>query len=160
MKNKVLEILRTNARTPSREIARRLQISEEEVERQIAELEKTKTILGYQAVINPEKLDEEPVLGIIEVKVRPERQGGYDAIAEQIYRFPEVKLCFLLSGTYDLLVFVEGPTLKSVAHFVTDKLATINHVTSTNSHFILKKYKEFGVVFGMDERAERLVVSP
>lgn len=160
MKIAVLNILRTNARTPTREIARRLSLTEEQVEAQIRGLEESKTILGYQAVINPEKLEEEPVLGIIEVKMRPERQGGYDKIAERIYRFPEVKLCFLLSGTYDLLVFVEGPSLKTVSHFVTDKLATIENVTSTSTHFILKKYKEFGVQMGAEEQAERLAVSP
>ncbi len=160
MKNKILEILRENARAPVSEIARRLEMSEAEVESTITQLEKSKTILGYQAVINPEKLDEEPCIGIIEIKINPQRQQGYDAIAAQIYRFPEVKLCYLLSGTYDLLVFVEGDSIKAVSLFVTEKLATIDHVQSTTTHFILKKYKEFGVPMGGDERAERLAVTP
>lgn len=160
MKNKVLGILRSEARTPNEEIARRLDIDLADVERQIEELEKSKTVLGYCAVINPEKLDEEPVIGILDVKVKPERDRGYDHIAEQIYRFPEVKQCFLLSGEYDLLVFVEGPTLKAVSSFVTQRLATIEGVTGTRTHFILKKYKELGVVMGGDERAERLAVTP
>lgn len=160
MKNEVLDLLRTAARTPVAEIARRLGADEAAVEKEIKDLEASKTILGYQAVIDPEKLDEETCIGIIEVKVNPERELGYDHIAEQIYRFPEVKLCYLLSGAYDLLVFVEAPTLKSVALFVTEKLATIDNVSSTSTHFILKKYKEFGVSMGGDEKVDRLVVSP
>jgi DNA-binding Lrp family transcriptional regulator len=160
MKNKVLEILKVDARAPVEAIARRIGATEDEVRREIAQLEATKTILGYQAIVNPEKLDEEPCVGIIEVRVKPEREKGYDAIAAQIYRFPEVKLCFLLSGAYDLLVFVEGPTLKAVSLFVTQKLATIEFVSGTTTHFILKKYKEFGVSIGGDERVDRLAVSP
>lgn len=160
MKDTVLEILRTNARLGAGDIARRLGTTESKVAAQIEALEKSKTILGYQAVVNPEKLNGEIVLGIIEVQVRPERDRGYDAIAAQIYRFPEVKLCFLISGDYDLLVFVEGGSLKAVAGFVTQKLATIENVTSTQTHFILKKYKEYGVTMGGDERADRLAVTP
>jgi DNA-binding Lrp family transcriptional regulator len=160
MKNKVLEILKVDARAPVEAIARRIGASEDQVRHEIAELEATKTILGYQAIVNPEKLDEEPCVGIIEVRVKPEREKGYDAIAAQIYRFPEVKLCYLLSGAYDLLVFVEGPTLKAVSLFVTQKLATIEFVSGTTTHFILKKYKEFGVSIGGDERVDRLAVSP
>lgn len=160
MKNKVLEILRHDARASVESMARRLGVSEDEVRREIDALEKSKTILGYQAIINPEKLDEEPCVGIIEVLVKPERDKGYDHIAAQIYRFPEVKLCFLLSGAYDLLVFVEGPSLKAVSLFVTQKLATIEHVSGTRTHFILKKYKEFGVAMGGDERVDRLAVAP
>jgi DNA-binding Lrp family transcriptional regulator len=160
MKNKVLEILKDDARAPVDAIARRIGATEDEVRREIAQLEATKTILGYQAIINPEKLDEEPCMGIIEVRVKPEREKGYDAIAAQIYRFPEVKLCFLLSGAYDLLVFVEGPNLKAVSLFVTQKLATIEFVSGTTTHFILKKYKEFGVSIGGDERVDRLAVTP
>ena len=160
MKNKVLEILRTAARTSVGEIARRLGTEESIVDKEIEDLEGSKTILGYQAVIDPEKLDDETCIGIIEVKVNPERELGYDHIAEQIYRFPEVKLCYLLSGAYDILVFVEGPTLKTVSLFVTEKLATIDNVSSTSTHFILKKYKEFGVAMGGDEKVERLAISP
>lgn len=160
MKKAILEILRQNARTPEEEIARRLDIPRKDVHSAIEELEKGRTILGYQAVVNPEKLDHEPCLGIIEVKVKPQRQRGYDAIAAQIYGFPEVKLCYLVSGAYDLLVFVEGETLKEVSLFVTEKLATLDHVAATTTHFILKKYKEFGVPMGGDERSERLAVSP
>ncbi len=160
MKNKVLEILKNDARASVESIARRLAVSEDEVRKEIEELETSKTILGYQAIVNPEKLDEEPCVGIIEVLVKPEREKGYDAIASQIYKFPEVKLCYLLSGAYDLLVFVEGPSLKAVSLFVTQKLATIEHVSGTRTHFILKKYKEFGVSMGGDERVDRLAIAP
>ena len=111
MKHQILQILRSEGRASSPEIARRLDLNEEDVRRTISELEKDKTILGYQAVVNPEKIDEEGCLGIIEVKVKPQRAQGYDAIAAQIYGFPEVKLCYLVSGAYDLLVFVEGESL-------------------------------------------------
>lgn len=160
MKNKILDILRTEARLTNAEIARRLGTEEAEVARQIEALEKNKTVLGYRAIINPEKLDDEPCLGIIEVNITPQRNVGYDEIAEQIHRFPEVKMCYLISGAYDVLVFIEGESLKEVARFVSQKLATIEHVNSTATHFILKKYKEAGVTIGEDETLERLPVTP
>jgi DNA-binding Lrp family transcriptional regulator len=160
MKNKILEILRTEARVSNAQIARRLDVTEAEVEACVNGLEKSKTVLGYRAIINPEKLDEEPCLGIIEVKITPQRDVGYDEIAAQIYRFPEVYLCYLISGGFDLLVFVEGKTLKDVAMFVSQKLATVEHVTATATHFILKKYKEAGVTMGDVEQLERLPVVP
>ena len=160
MKNKILEILRIEARVGNAEIATRLGISEREVAEHIRQLEKSKTVLGYRAIINPEKLDDEPCLGIIEVKITPQRNVGYDEIAAQIYRFPEVQLCYLISGTYDVLVYVEGKNLRDVATFVSRKLATIEHVTHTATHFILKKYKEAGVVIGETDQPERLPVVP
>jgi DNA-binding Lrp family transcriptional regulator len=160
MKNKVLEILRNNARVSIEEIARRLDITPEDAAAQIDELERGRTVLGYQAVINPEKLDDEPVPGIIEVRVTPQRDVGYDEIASQIYRFPEVRQCYLISGAYDLLVFVEGKSLKEVATFVHQKLATIEHVISTTTHFILRKYKEAGVAISEPENTDRLPVAP
>lgn len=160
MKKRILDLLRAEARLTNAEIARRLDVSEAEVAEEIKRLEDSKTILGYQAVVNPEKLDEETCLGIIEVRINPQRGVGYDSIASQIYRFPEVKLCYLVSGGFDLLVFIEGPSLKAVSLFVTEKLAPIENVSHTTTHFILKKYKEFGVVMGGDERTERLAVSP
>lgn len=160
MKEAILEILRTEARVSDEDIARRLSTTADEVKRVIRELEDKKIILGYRAVIDPEKLDEEMCIGIIEVKISPQRSRGYDNIASQIYRFPEVKLCYLLSGNYDLLVFIEGRSLKQVSLFVTEKLATVEHVHSTTTHFILKKYKEFGVMMGGDEKSERLAVTP
>jgi DNA-binding Lrp family transcriptional regulator len=156
MKNKILEILRTDARASNAEIAVRLNASEEEVAGHIRDLEQSKTVLGYRAIVNPEKLDDEPCLGIIEVNITPQRNVGYDEIAAQIYKFPEVKLCYLISGAYDLLVFVEGAGLKEVALFVSRKLATIDNVTSTRTHFILRKYKEAGVIMNDDDKTDRL----
>jgi DNA-binding Lrp family transcriptional regulator len=160
MKNEVLEILRSNARTSNAEIARRLDLSEDQVTLEVERLEQNKTVLGYRAIVNPEKLEDEPTLGIIEVKITPQRNVGYDTIAAQIYKFPEVKLCYLISGSYDVLVFIEGHNLKDVANFVSQKLATIDNVTSTTTHFILKKYKEAGVMIGEETPTERLPIAP
>lgn len=160
MKNKILDILRTEARISNAEIARRLDISEQEAAHQIKNLETSGTVLGYRAIINPEKLDDEPCLGIIEVRITPQRDVGYDDIAQQIYRFPEVKLCYLVSGAYDLMVHVEAGSLKEVATFVAQRLATIDNVTHTATHFILRKYKEAGLSIHDDEGPERLPISP
>jgi DNA-binding Lrp family transcriptional regulator len=160
MHNRILEILRTEARASNADIARRLGIPEKAVADHIGRLEKEKLILGYHAIVNPEKLDDEPCLGIIEVKITPQRNVGYDEIASQIYRFPEVQLCYLISGGYDLLVYVEGKSLRDVANFVAQKLATVENVTSTGTHFILKKYKEAGVAIGESDEPERLPVVP
>lgn len=160
MRNKILNILRTEGRASTADIAKRLDITEKQAIEEIAGLENSKTVLGYRAIINPEKLDDEPCLGIIELKLTPQRNVGYNEIASKIYKFPEVKLCYLISGAYDLLVFIEGKSLKEVATFVSQRLATIDNVTSTSTHFILKKYKEAGVIIAEDEKMERLPVSP
>lgn len=152
--------MRVDSRVSSEEMARRLGVKVEEVEQSLDQLEKDQIVVGYKAIIDPEKLEDEPCVGIIEVKLSPQRERGYDDLASQIYRFPEVKLCYLLSGNYDLLVFVEGKSLKSVAMFVTERLATIDGVVSTTSHFILKKYKEAGVMMAGEEVLSRLQVSP
>ncbi|HNY25885.1 MAG TPA: Lrp/AsnC family transcriptional regulator [Candidatus Sumerlaeota bacterium] len=156
----ILEILKENARTPNEQIAKRLGRTPEEVERQIAQLEKERVILGYQAIVHPEKCEDNLVTGIIEVKIAPQRGSGFDSIAQRIYKFPEVKLCYLLSGAYDLLVIVEGHSLKEVAAFVSERLSTLEHVSGTATHFILKKYKDFGVIMQDVETQERLPVIP
>lgn len=160
MKNKILDILRTDARVTNAEIAKRLGVSIDVVDTEIRKLEKSRTILGYRAIVNPEKLDDEPTIGIIEVKITPQRNVGYDEIAAQIYKFPEVETCYLLSGGYDLLIFIEGANLKEVANFVSRKLATIDHVVSTTTHFILKKYKEECFIVGDEDKTDRLPVTP
>ncbi|MEN6626745.1 MAG: Lrp/AsnC family transcriptional regulator [Candidatus Sumerlaeia bacterium] len=160
MKNKILDILRADARVTNAEIAKRLAIPVEQVDATIRQLEKSRTILGYRAIVNPEKLDDEPTIGIIEVKITPQRTVGYDEIAAQIYKFPEVETCYLLSGGYDLLLFIEGANLKEVANFVSRKLATIDHVVSTTTHFILKKYKEECFIVGDEDKTDRLPVTP
>lgn len=158
--DKVLDILRKEARASAEDIASRLGISPEEARAAIKALEDQNIILGYQAVVNPEKIEEESVQAIIEVRLIPMRDTGFDAIAQRIYKFPEVRTCYLMSGSYDLHVIVEGASLREVARFVSEKLATIEGVSGTATHFILKKYKEFGVAMQEAEKLDRLAVAP
>lgn len=160
METTVLQVLRSEARLSPEEIAERLGMSRDEVEAEIKRLEGEKIILGYRAVINPEKVGKETVVAIIEVKVSPEREVGFDAIARRIYKFPEVRSCYLVSGAYDLLLLVEGESLRQVATFVAEKLSTLDHVVSTATHFQLRKYKEAGVLVHEEDGIERLAVSP
>jgi DNA-binding Lrp family transcriptional regulator len=133
----------------------------DEVAAKIKDWEANGTILGYTTVINTDKLqDESQVMAMIEVKITPEREGGFDKIARKIARYPEVKSCYLMSGGFDLLVMVEGENLRQVAGFVSERLATIQGVISTGTHFILKPYKQQGVTFLEEERPERLNVTP
>lgn len=156
----ILEILQDNSRISHREIGTMLGISEEEVTKRIRELEKKGIIIKYHTLINWEKAGEEKVSAIIEVNVTPQRGIGFDAIAERIYRFPEVKSVYLVSGRYDLAVLVEGKNMKEVAFFVATKLATLDTVQSTATHFVLKKYKQEGVILEDKEEDKRLVISP
>lgn len=160
IEDQILEILERNARIPCASIADQLGISEREVEAVIGRLEENKTILGYRAVYDPDKRPEEIVTCLIEVKVTPQRGVGFDKIAERIYRFPEVRSLFLMSGAYDLLVVVEGKNIHEVSYFVFEKLATLDHIQSTSTHFMLKKYKDNGIVIGSIEEVDRLPVSP
>lgn len=160
MHEEILRILDDNDRIDPATIATMLDASEEEVRAAIDELEKSGAIVNYHAVINWEKVDKNLVQALIDVKVSPQRDVGFDQIAERIYRFPEVKSVYLMSGAYDLSVAVEGRSLKEVADFVATKLATIDHVLSTTTHFILRKYKEEGVILDDKSEVKRLVVSP
>ena len=156
----LLKLLEEHAlRTPA-ELARMLNLPADEVQRRIKRYEQDKIILGYKAVINDDKIDSDLVKAVIEVKVQPEREGGFDRIAKRIARFDEVTSLFLMSGGYDLLIFVEGRSLREVAQFVSEKLATLEGVTSTGTHFMLKTYKEQGVEMEGSEDFERLKVSP
>jgi len=146
-------------RTPS-DLAKMLNLSAPEVARRIKQYETDKVILGYKAVIDDDKVDTDLVKAVIEVKVQPERDGGFDRIAKRIAKFDEVTSLFLMSGGYDLLIFVEGRNLREVAQFVAEKLATLAGVTSTATHFMLKTYKEQGVLMENGEEIERLKVSP
>ena len=160
MEMHILEILTDDARTPVGQIAAMLGMSEAEVQALIAGLEEQRIILKYPALINWEKVDVEEVEALIEVRVTPERDHGFDAIAEQIYRFEEVRNVYLMSGGYDLLVMLKSSSLKKLALFVAQKLSTIDGVLSTATHFVLKRYKSEGVI--LDEKSEdrRLKVSP
>jgi DNA-binding Lrp family transcriptional regulator len=156
----ILELLEHNDRLTPAEIAVMLGMREEDVKAKIAEMEAEKVILNYRAMVNWERAGVEKVDALIEVKVIPQRDVGFDEIAERIYRFSEVTSVFLMSGAYDLMVLVEGTTMKEVALFVSQKLATIQNVQSTATHFVLKKYKLEGVIMDGKEEVERLVVTP
>lgn len=142
---RILEILQEDSRATIKDIAIMLEVSEEEVRDKIKELEEQNIILKYTTVINEDKWKENLVTAFIELDVTTERGKGFDAIAERIYRFKEVKSLYLLSGKYDLLLMVEGESLEKIAYFVSEKLATLEYVNATDSHFLLKKYKENGV---------------
>lgn len=156
----LIRLLRQNASTPRVELARQLGVSEAELATKIEKLEKDGVILGYQAVINREKWDPDAVTAVIEVRVTPEREGGFDRIANRIARFEEVEGVYLMSGGHDLLVVVEGRNLREVASFVADKLSTIDAVQSCATHFRLKTYKENGRAHVAEEAPERLAVTP
>lgn len=158
--DELLNILSTNALEPRENIARMMELPEAEVNRRITEYERTGVIRGYQAILNEDRLDLDKVTAVIEVKITPQREGGFDTIAERISRFPEVRSAYLMSGTYDLLLFVEGRNLREVAGFVTQRLSPLEGVISTSTHFMLKTYKRFGVMMQQDESDERLTVSP
>lgn len=157
--NGILEILKDDARTLPSEMASMLGASEDEVKKAVAELEKTGVIVKYTAIINDEKTDKDFVEALIEVKVSPVREKGFNEIAEYIYQFEEVKSVYLMSGAYDLAVFVEGRTLRDAARFVSEKLSGIDKVLSTATHFILKKYKTEGIVLERQDK-KRLIVQP
>ena len=158
--DELLRILQGNALESHEHIARMLDLPQAEISRRIAEYEKTGVIRGYQAVLNEDKLELDKVTAVIEVKVTPQREGGFDTIAERISRFPEVTSAHLMSGTYDLLLFVEGRTLREVAGFVSERLAPLEGVVATSTHFMLKTYKRFGVLMHEGISDERLTVSP
>ncbi|MFA7345684.1 MAG: Lrp/AsnC family transcriptional regulator [Terrimicrobiaceae bacterium] len=156
----IIDLLQQNALMPRAEMARLLDMELEEVESAIAKLEAEGVVLGYQAIINREKWDTEKVTAIIEVKITPERDGGFDRIASRIAKFEEVQGCYLVSGGYDLLIVVEAANLRNAAAFVAQKLSTIDAVQATATHFRLKTYKENGAFHQPDSAPERLSVSP
>jgi DNA-binding Lrp family transcriptional regulator len=158
--DELLKLLRDDASLTPAQIGGRLNLPEAEVEAKIKEYESNGVILGYRAIINEEKLNVELVRAVIEVKITPEREGGFDRLATRIARFDEVHSCHLMSGGFDLLVIVEGSDLKDVSSFVSEKLATLQGVISTVTHFMLKPYKEQGVLMGGEFSDEKLAVSP
>ena len=151
----LLELLETDARRPVSELASILKRSEYEVEKEIAQLERDQVILGYNTIIDREKLGGDGVTAIIEVNLTPEREVGFDAISERIYRFEEVRTVYLMSGSFDLLVIIEGKSLQEVANFVATRLSTIEGVMSTATHFVLKRYKERHISVIEPEKDER-----
>lgn len=156
----VLKALEGDARLTPEQISTMTEIPASEVREIIKKAEEDKTILRYKTVINWAKAGEEQVWALVEVKVTPQRNVGFDAIAERIYRFPEARSVYLASGTYDLAVLVVGRTMQEVAVFVSEKLAPLETVQGTVTHFILKKYKEDGEILEGGEGTKRLPVTP
>ena len=145
MKQEILMLLEKNAKMSVKEISDNLNVSQKEVIKEIAELEADKVICGYSTIINWDKITEEKCNALIEVKVTPQRGTGFDRIADRIARFEEVDSVYLMSGGYDFTVVVNGKSMKEVSSFVFNKLATIDYIQSTATHFVLKKYKDHGV---------------
>ena len=158
--HELITLLRQNARASTEDLAKALNLTPPAVEQKIAQLERDGILLGYLALVDPAKVGGSAVTATIEVRITPEREGGFDRIAVRIAKFAEVQSCYLMSGGYDLLVVVEGETLQQVATFISEKLSTIKGVISTATHFRLKTYKENGVALHREKRPERLAVAP
>jgi len=156
----ILQLLADDARLTSAQIAERTGRPEAEVSKAISKLEEDGVIRCYKTVIDWEKAGVEHVFGFIEVRVSPEREVGFDSVAERIMGFPEVHSLYLMSGTYDLLVVVQGKTMREVAYFVAERLAPLEHVLSTATHFVLKRYKVDGDVLAERTESKRLPVTP
>ena len=155
MEKNLLKLLEDDARLSTEQLAVMLDTPKKDVEAKLKELEDNGTILGYKAMIDWEKTDREYVTAMIDVKLSPQRDRGFDKIAEKIFQYPEVQAVYLMSGAYDLSVLIEGKTMKEVAYFVSQKLAPIESIISTATHFVLHKYKDKGVVYGYSEIDER-----
>ena len=160
LRRNILRLLGENGRLTAEEIAERIDAAAAEVEKEIRILEQENIIIGYQAIFDEAELPENAVKAIIEVKVKPEREGGFDKIARRLSRFPQVSSLYLMSGSHDLQLEIKGKTLNEVAYFVSSKLSTIDGVLSTSTHFLLKKYKEAGIEFTQEEKHEHLKVTP
>ncbi|KKO52933.1 Lrp/AsnC family transcriptional regulator [Paenibacillus sp. DMB20] len=160
LKLKVLDLLKEDARRSPALLSTLLGVEEAEVKTAISELENDHVIVKYATVVNWGKVEEDKVTALIEVQITPERGRGFEGIAERIYLFPQVKSVYLMSGAYDLLVEVEGRTLREVANFVSEKLSPIDSVLSTKTNFILKKYKQDGIIYEEREEDNRLLISP
>ncbi len=161
MKQRILELLEESSHYTAEDIAIMTGVSQNEVIETIEELEREQIICGYKTLINWDKVEgNEIVTALIEVKVTPQRGEGFDKIARRIYMFKEVQSVYLMSGGFDLTVIVEGKSMKEVAMFVGQKLAPLDTVLSTGTHFVLKKYKNHGVIFEKTKKDERMVVSP
>ena len=156
----ILKILEKDARTSARQISTITGLSEDEVAKTVKQAEHDQVILKYKAIVNWDKLENEHVFALIEVKIAPQRDVGFDSIAERIYRFPQAHTVYLVSGTYDLMVIVTGKTIQEVANFVSQKLAPVEGVQGTVTHFMLKKYKEDGEILGAKEELKRQPLLP
>lgn len=160
MREELLNIIEKNSRIDLKELAVMLGTDEEAVLNELNALEKEGVICGYNTLIDWDKTSVEKINALIEVRVTPQRGQGFDKIAERIYNYPEVKSVYLISGGYDLLVTLEEKSLKEIAGFVSDKLSTLESVLSTATHFILKKYKDYGTILEKKHEDEREIITP
>ena len=160
MREKILTYIERNSRVDLKDLAIMLGTDEAAVANEIADMEKEGVICGYHTLIDWDKTSSEKVTALIEVKVTPQRGLGFDKIAERICNYPEVHAVYLISGGYDLLVSLEGKTLKEVSQFVSEKLSTLDSVISTATHFFLKKYKDHGTILSSKSESERMLVTP
>ena len=160
MRREILKYLERNSKINLQELAVLLGSDEVMIANEIAQMEKEKIICGYHTLIDWEKTGEEQVVALIEVKVTPQRNQGFDRIAERIYNYPEVNAVYLISGGYDFLITLKARTLKEVSEFVSGKLAPLDAVLSTATHFVLKKYKDHGAVLVAKAESERMLVTP
>ena len=159
MRTQILKYMEKNSKVDPSELAVLLGTNEVTVVNEIAKMEKENIICGYHTLINWEKAGTDSVTALLEVRVTPQRNRGFERIAERIYNYPEVNSVYLISGAYDLLVTIEGRTLMEISQFVSDKLSPIDEVISTATHFILKKYKDHGTIMNAKEKEERMPVS-
>jgi len=158
--NEIFKILEEDARKTPQQIATMTGIPLSKVKGAIKQAERDRTILKYKAIVNWDRLGDEQVVALVEVRLVPQRDVGFDAIAERIYRFPEARSVYLMSGTYDLAVLVAGKTMQEVASFVTQKLAPLDGVQGTVTHFLLKRYKEDGEILEVEKRPKRVPIMP
>ena len=158
MQTKLLRLLEEDCTHTPEQLASMADMTVEEVKAEIKRYEEEKIVLGYQAIVDWDRTERESVTALIEVKVTPQRGAGFDRVAERIYQYDEVESVYLMSGAFDLTVIISGRTLREVAEFVGQRLATIEDVTGTATHFILKKYKEKHLIFEKQEQPERELI--
>ena len=160
MREKILTFIEKNSRVDLKELAVILGVDEVTVAQELKHMEEEHVICRYHTLINWDKVGVEKVTAMIEVRVTPQREMGFDKVAERIYKYPEVNAVFLISGGFDLMVTLEGKTLREVSQFVTDKLSTLDSVLSTKTNFILKKYKDHGTIMAAAPKDERILITP
>ena len=160
MREKILAVIEKNSRIDIKDLAVLLGESEIAVANEIAEMEKEHIICGYHTLINWDNTSEEKVVALIEVKVTPQRDTGFDKTAERICNYPEVSAVYLISGDFDMMVLIEGKTLQEVSKFVSSKLSPIEDVTGTSTQFVLKKYKDHGTIMFGQKKPERMLITP
>ncbi len=160
MREKILTFIEKNSRISTKELAVLLGMNEVDVVNELEAMEKEGIICGYHTLIDWDKVTNEKINALIEVRVTPQRGHGFDVIAERIYKYPEVEATYLISGGYDLMVILEGKTIREVSQFVSEKLSTLETVISTSTHFVLKKYKDHGTILHEKYEDERIMMTP